>query len=75
MNKIEFLQRKEAAALANYSIGPLSKEALANFAAKREGKTTKDKPRVLNTTAVQAALACGRPIPTRTVNPNFEPRR
>lgn len=75
MNSIEFQKRKEAAAIANYSIGPLSKEALAKFAEKREAKTAKEKPRVLNTRAVQAAIACGRPIPNRTLVAQFEPRR
>lgn len=74
MNRIEFQQRKEAAALANYTIGQNPRSILEQFAAKRGGKTTKERSRVLNTARVQAALACGRPLPTRGVNPNFEPR-
>ena len=75
MNRIEFQARKEAAALANYTIGQNPRSILESFAAKREEKTTKEKPRVLNTTAVQAAIACGRPIPKRTTVAQFEPRR
>jgi hypothetical protein len=75
MNREQFQARKAAAAIDNFTIGKTPRSILEQFAAKREEKTPKEKPRVLNTSKVQAAIACGRPIPKRTLVAAFEPRR